>query len=138
MPSKKVRQILRFITPKNTILPPIVIQSALGQWVIDGTYYANDREMYLKVAKCTAFPFRMEITQKERDKGYLDGFYLRNKEEALVYIAAHELRHCFQAQHPTAKRMGKRKNKYSESDADIYAVRKLEEWRKKKNRLKGN
>ena len=130
----KVKQIIRFTLPKDTIIPKIIINEAKDPWVISGGYHPEetDAECYLKIAKYTNFPFLMQITKKEQKKGYLTGFWLRNKEEAFVYLSAHELKHCWQHQHPFEKRMGKRKHRYSESDADIYAVKKLHEWRKRK------
>jgi hypothetical protein len=135
IPRKTVEKIIRFVTPRNTKLPPIVIEPTHGKYIIDGVYYANDKELFLKVSKKKDFPMKMTVTPKEKRKGYLEGFILKDKKEALVYLAGHEIRHRWQAQYPNAKRMGRRKNKYSESDADIYAVQKLNEWRKRKKSL---
>lgn len=132
LPKTKIEKIICFVTPKGLKLPAIIIKPARGEWLIDGIYYANDHEILLKVAKYSDFPFKMTVSKKEKKKGYMDGFSLKNKQEALVYLLAHEIRHVWQAKHPTAKRMGRRKNKYSESDADIYAVNKLNQWRENK------
>lgn len=133
----KLRKIIRFVAPKGIKLPQIIIKDGNSK-AIDGGYHPNDEipaECCLKIAKYTEFPFLMEVSKKEKRKGYLSGFKLNNKEEALVYLLGHELRHCFQHQFPEAKRMGIRKNRYSESDADIYAVKKLYEWRKRKQKF---
>lgn len=134
----KLRQIIKFVAPKGIKLPQIIIQEAKNPWIIDGGYHPYDEtpaECYLKIAKYTNFPFEMEVTKKEKKKGYLGGFKLKNKEEALVYLLGHELRHCYQHQYPNTPRMGIRKHRYSESDADIYAIKKLYEWRKRKQKL---
>lgn len=140
LPDAKVRKIINFVAPRVIKIPQIVIKEAKesSPWVINGGYHPSEEvpaECYLKIAKYTEFPFLMEVSKKEKRKGYLDGFWLYNKEEALVYSLAHELRHCFQHQFPKAKRMGRRKHRYSESDADIYAVKKLYEWRKRKQKF---
>jgi hypothetical protein len=62
--------------------------------------------------------------------GYIPHIIL-SREEGLIHILAHELRHFWQANH-TGKR-GKiwgAKGHFSETDADAYAIRKTREWRK--------
>jgi len=64
--------------------------------------------------------------------GYIDSLTL-SREEALVHIAAHELRHLWQKNH-----IGKRgkvrgaRGRYSDTDADAYAIRKKKQWRRMK------
>jgi hypothetical protein len=61
--------------------------------------------------------------------GYIDCLVL-SREEALVHILAHELRHFWQKNHPG--RRGKvwgARGLYSDRDADAYAIRKMREWR---------
>jgi hypothetical protein len=55
----------------------------------------------------------------------------QTREEALVHVAGHGLRHLWQTTH-TGKR-GKvwgARGQYSDRDADAYAIRKTREWRK--------
>jgi hypothetical protein len=64
-------------------------------------------------------------------------YVLANRTEALVYLAAHELRHLWQAARLTDKRksaplpMGHgSKGKFSEVDTESFAIHMLREWRR--------
>lgn len=62
--------------------------------------------------------------------GYIDCLIL-TREEALVNIMSHELRHLWQSNHP--KKRGKvwgARGQYSDRDADYWAIRKMREWRR--------
>jgi hypothetical protein len=53
-----------------------------------------------------------------------------SREEVLVHIFAHELRHLWQKNHPGKRgKVWGAKGQYSERDADAYAIRKMREWR---------
>ena len=62
--------------------------------------------------------------------GYIDSLIL-SREEGLVHILAHELRHLWQKNHPKKRgRVWGARGQYSDRDADAYAIRKMREWRK--------
>ena len=63
--------------------------------------------------------------------GYLPVLLL-SKEEGLVYIVAHELRHLWQAKHPKGWRVWGARGRFSERDACAYGIRKVREWRRQK------
>lgn len=66
---------------------------------------------------------------EKRRGGYIDSLIL-SREEALVHLLAHELRHFWQTNH-----LGKRgkvwgaRGKSSEKDADAYAIKRTRAWR---------
>lgn len=62
-------------------------------------------------------------------KGYLGGVCY-NRAEALVYLLAHELRHLWHAKGKRGRRVWGARGKYSERDADAYAIGKLRHWRR--------
>jgi hypothetical protein len=66
---------------------------------------------------------------KKRKGGYIESLIL-TRDEALVYLLAHELRHFWQKNHhgKRGKIWGAR-GVYSEKDADAYAIRKQRAWR---------
>ncbi|MGA2800306.1 MAG: hypothetical protein ABSE71_03180 [Candidatus Micrarchaeaceae archaeon] len=67
------------------------------------------------------YPF--EITGV-KEKGYLR-YSVLNREELLVYLISHELRHLWQGRNNSSL------DDYgSQQDADVYAVKKVEAWRK--------
>ena len=53
-----------------------------------------------------------------------------NRIEALLTVAAHELRHLWQAKHPRGWRVWGSRGQYSERDADAYALRMLRAYRR--------
>lgn len=137
--TNKIKEIIRFVRPKNTTLPKIKIRSVTSFCFYGAYYYGNgtDERIYTSVGPYDKFPnfiTRSRISQKE---GYLSDFWLNSKEEALVYLLAHETRHCFQDQNPNAPRIGykNRHQKFSETDADTYALQKLKSWRKRKKNI---
>lgn len=66
-------------------------------------------------------------------KGYL-GVTVFSHEEAVVHLIAHELRHLWQAKVKTGRRVWGARGQFSERDADAYAVHKLREWRRRKEK----
>ncbi len=55
---------------------------------------------------------------------------VKNSEEMIVYLIAHELRHLFQAKAKNKRGYYKgSKGRYSEYDAEMYAIDMLEKWR---------
>jgi hypothetical protein len=62
--------------------------------------------------------------------GYISALFL-SREEALVHLIAHELRHHWHTNHPGKRgRVWGSRGKISDTDADAYAIRKTREWRK--------
>lgn len=136
----KLKSIISFVKPKNTIIPPIRVRRVKSV-VFYGAYYyptGKKRRIYASVGQHTNFPYFVEREASELRMGYLGNFWLKNQEEALVYLLAHELRHSFQEQNPKAERLGSkyRNRLFSETDCDTYAILQLERWRKKNERLK--
>lgn len=65
-------------------------------------------------------------------KGYLPSVEF-TREEAILHLVAHELRHLYQALHPTRQRdrvWGSR-GQFSERDADAYAISRTRHWRRR-------
>jgi len=61
------------------------------------------------------------------EEDYL-GVTVNNFEEGLIYLASHETRHVWQYYNPKETKMYGAKTLYSETDADAYAVMKIQEW----------
>ncbi|OGA72887.1 MAG: hypothetical protein A3G81_22525 [Betaproteobacteria bacterium RIFCSPLOWO2_12_FULL_65_14] len=64
----------------------------------------------------------------DRNGGYLP-MVIGSRMEALVVLIAHELRHLWQAKHTRGKVYGAR-GRFSERDADAYALRMLRRFRR--------
>jgi hypothetical protein len=66
----------------------------------------------------------------EKKRGYIRYIAL-DKDEHIVHVIAHELRHLWQSKVTEGHRVWGARGKFSERDADAYAIRKTREWRKK-------
>lgn len=119
---EKLEEYLAFVLPKDTPLPELVFKQAKGRWVT-GRFRPFNYRVTLMLKRGLAFPYR---TIKGR--GYI-GAELHSLEEGIVFVLAHELRHCWQCKHPGAKRAYKARGLYSERDADAFGIYKLNKWR---------
>jgi len=127
-----IREVLRFVRPPGISNFDVrVSNTARG---IAGTAYTkgssyHDRAcpfVVLRIGK-TGWPSGELPPHRP---GYRGVPSLANKVEALVFLAAHELRHLWQARGVRRGRAkGSRGSGMSEWDADTYAYEKLAEWR---------
>lgn len=102
----------------------------------EGNYFHKDNALLPSVTvriteKEILFPY-LQIPWR-KNKGYLPSLML-SREEALVHLLAHEIRHLWQKHHRTRRgKVWRSRGVYSERDADAYAIRKQREWRKLKS-----
>ena len=83
-----------------------------------------------------------DLKKRKNTGGYINCLLL-SREEAIILVMAHELRHLWQMDHRRRRtkegEAGERagvwgsRGQYSNRDADAYAIRKVREWRKKHN-----
>jgi hypothetical protein len=82
-----------------------------------------------------------DLKKRKNTGGYINCLLL-SREEAVILVMAHELRHLWQMNHYTRGSQGKEgrvwgsKGQYSNRDADAYAIRKIREWRRKHSTTK--
>jgi hypothetical protein len=62
-------------------------------------------------------------------RGYLPSIEFTN-EEILVHYLAHEFRHIWQGRVPRGRRVWGARGRFSERDADAYAIRMTRKWRR--------
>jgi hypothetical protein len=65
-------------------------------------------------------------------RGYLN-YLVLSVEEELIHSLAHEFRHMHQWYYASVKRSWGSRGRFSERDADAYAIRKVREWRRSHN-----
>ncbi len=125
---KTINKIVRFVRPKNIILPKITVKNSKS-WKFYGYYIPGQvKKIVVGVGRCNNFPSFIRRYKNTLKSGYLTDFWFKSKEEALVYLLAHELTHYLQhLEH---------KYNFSEKQADEYALKKLDQWRKKKKQCK--
>jgi len=69
-------------------------------------------------------------TTYKKGKGYIDHLLL-SREEAVILVTAHELRHLWHKKIAKGYRVWGARGQYSDRDADAYAIKKVREWRRK-------
>lgn len=99
---------------------------------MDGDAYSNGN-VRVCIAKNIEMPFIWNVNET-CGKGYVnDVIQIENAYELFLFLAAHELRHLWQWEQPKKAKMIRNLLKCTdETDADLYAIRKLSEYRKGK------
>lgn len=152
IPDEKIREIISFVKPNGVANFDVQVKNTSG--LFKGRAFISWNRILVKVSKDErAFPFYIdrtrytthfekiqengkeiynEVITKKQHGGYLN-MLLLSREEALVQVIAHELRHLWQKKH-----QGKRgkvwgaRGKFSERDADAYGIRMVRKWRRRK------
>lgn len=97
-----------------------------------GVAFVNERRILVRVpiraGRVYRRPYR--FAGSPGSKGY-QGHEVYSGEEAFVYILAHELRHLWQRRFPRARRVWGSRGRYSERDADCYALAAVRRWRRR-------
>lgn len=110
---------------RNGKCPPLVVINT-PKWY-DGDPGA--RRTKYKIASRAGNPRRELCRRRQSCRGYMPDEVWSNH-EALVNIIAHELRHLWQQKVTTGHRVWGARGKYSERDADAYAIRMTRSWRR--------
>jgi hypothetical protein len=133
VPTELAREVLRFVKPSGISKFDVMLKNSeyalVGRAYHAGSSYHATRSPFivLRIGPQNKYPYKLM-----GHGGYLDFGWLYNQTEGLVVLAAHELRHLWQAKHKRGYRVWGAKGQFSERDADAYAMRKLREWREQK------
>lgn len=133
IPDAIVREVINFVKPSSVTRFDVMVKRSSG--VYAGMSYAHgsgyhmtaDPFVTVRIGPDSKFPYN-DINKKG---AYLPVGWIYNRVEALVLVMAHELRHQWQSKCSRGRVWGA-KGKYSERDADAYAIKMLRAWRKKK------
>ena len=128
IPTEHLKTIIRFAKPCGVSKFRIEFRNGYHN-CMTGRAFIGQRRVLIRFSTNIKFPKKIEAYG-----GYLPHIYL-DQDEYLVSIVAHELRHLWQGKYwqRNKKRNGMvhgARGKYSERDADAYAIRKQREWRK--------
>lgn len=99
--------------------------TAFPMWTVDPGIADQDEED-LGLRRLAA-----EGSRRLRRRGYIRTL-LRSRQECLLYILAHELKHLKQRDSKSGWIWGSRGKRYSERDADAFAIRVVRAWRRRK------
>lgn len=134
IPNDTIRTVLRAVCPPGVTGYDVRVGTSRG--VLHGRAYAKGSSYHataapfvnLYIGRADQFPAPPCAPHRA---GYLPRPWLASQVEALVYLAAHELRHLWQARIPKGRRVFGARGQYSERDADAYAIRMLRQWRRR-------
>jgi hypothetical protein len=121
-------EVLRFVAPPGVGAYEAEVRAAFDRSPLHGRAYPSEWRVLLRIAPAAFFPYR---GHKPPRGGYLGCPPLMDRLEALVFIAAHELRHLWHARVPRGRRVWGARGQFSERDADAYALRMLRAWRRR-------
>lgn len=123
IPNDLIREIIRFVKPAGTNNIRVKIWKRFDSYSGRG----GSGEITIKIAERSKFKFPLV---RKAHSAYI-GFTTYTYEEVLVYLIAHELRHCWQTEHPKGCRYWGSKGQYSERDASCYGLHMIREWRRR-------
>lgn len=133
--SDLLREIIRFVCPPGVAGFDISFKNSARSW--RGRAYVEGCSCHCRPCMLVIIGCQKPQPPEARKicRWNLGGAYLEHEThsdtEALVDIVAHELRHLWQRKHPRGYRVWGAKGKYSERDADAYAIRMLRAWRRR-------
>lgn len=126
----KVLELIRFCEPEKVKDYIIIVGDcntdikANSQWNGEINNISDSSLPVITVQTNEKIDYPFEITGV-KEKGYL-WYKVSNREELIVYLISHELRHLWQAINHVEL-----DEHWSQRDADVYAKNKVDEWRKK-------
>lgn len=133
--TEQIRAIIEFVRPSGIANFDVMAKKSshafAGRAYYRGSGFHSSASPFvvLRIGGDSHFPYRLG-NENKRKGGYLDMGYIYNKTEAMVVLAAHELRHLWQDKVKKGRRVWGARGQYSERDADAYALGKLRAWRR--------
>jgi hypothetical protein len=126
LPLSLIRDVLMFAAPSGVSNYDCEITFYRGYGHLRGRAWPQRNRVLLRIARPQHFP----SLRVPPWKGYLGQPPLMDHVEALLFVAAHELRHLWQARIPRGYRVWGARGQYSERDADAYAWGRVRAWRR--------
>ena len=138
IPTEKIREIIRAVRPAGISNFDVRISNlganryvkgrngCRGRAYTQGSGYHDRASPFIVVSLSPAISWKPYI--QEPRGGYL-GHAWGTRVEAMLWVIAHELRHLWQAKHTRGKVYGS-KGRFSERDADAYALQMLRRYRR--------
>lgn len=138
IPTEQIRDLIRAVRPSGISNFDVRISNygvneykkgrngARGRAYTQGSSYHDRADPFIVVSLSPASTWKPYI--QAPSGGYL-GHAWGTRIEALLWVLAHELRHLWQAKHTRGKVYGS-KGRFSERDADAYALQMLRRYRR--------
>ena len=132
IPSDWVREIIRAVRPSGISNFDVRVSNCShkrgkGKAYTHGSSYHSTANPFIVVYVAKTDELARDLGEW-RKGGYLK-YAVGSRREVLIAILSHELRHLWQAKHTRGKVWGS-KGRYSERDADAYAIQMLRKYRR--------
>jgi len=136
IPNETIREVVRFTCPSGVSGYDVKVAQnhtsrLKGKAYPQGSGLHSTASPFINLYIGAASEFPAPPVEVRHRPGYLPMPYFATQLEALVYLAAHELRHLWQARVKRGRRVWGAKGQFSERDADAYALKTLRAWRRK-------
>lgn len=134
IPNATVREVIRFVRPSGVSGFDVMLKNSTDS-DLKGSAYTQGSGYHATAAPFVSLLVGAESRFPQKPQppvrsNYLPRPYLASRLDALVYLAAHELRHLWQAKVTHGYRVWGARGKFSERDADAYAIKMLRAWRR--------
>ena len=130
--TETVRKIVKFVRPSGISKFDVMVKNTAsgrgGRCYYKGSGYHATADPFITALVSKGATHYPTQTYTAEGKGYLP-IPIFSDVESLLIIIAHELRHLWQATHKGWRWYGSR-GKFSERDADCYALHMLRKWRR--------
>ena len=135
IPDALVREVLRFVKPSGVSGFDVRVgvgDGIKGKAYTRGSGYHDTAAPFIicYLGPDMAYP-TLPGPARSAGFGYLPRPHFANPVEAFVYLAAHELRHLWQANVPRGRRVWGSRGQFSERDACAYGIKMLRAWRRR-------
>lgn len=124
IPSEVIEAIAARVCPPGAARYTLRLRNRAGWLGVSGYAYRSG-----PVSLCIGEVEGSHTLNGRKGKGYLTGIALGSRAEAILFVLAHELRHRWQHAHRKPRVYGSR-GRYSERDADAYALGILRQYRR--------
>ena len=119
-----IKEVIRFVKPSDVSKFNVEVKHSNRGY--SATAFYHRPRIVIRIGDNT---YPCKFTKRE-GLGYLESFVF-SPTELLVKLIAHELRHLWQCKHPKGWRVWGARGRFSERDADAYAIHKVREWRRR-------
>jgi hypothetical protein len=146
VPDEQVREIVRIVRPSGIANFDVMVKNGRyyrgrAYWGGSGYHFTGSPFVVICIAAAQDHLSRRgwcgeqymvrvpKFPHLKRASGAYLPCIIHSREEYLAYLMAHELRHLWQSSHTRGKVWGAR-GKFSERDADAYAIRMMRKYRR--------
>jgi hypothetical protein len=131
IPNERIIEMILFVRPSGISNFEVRISNCVkgyrGKSYSKGSAYHSTANPFI-IARIPKTESMFPHYETHSKPGYINTLVL-SREEALVHLIAHELRHLWQSKHKGHRVWGS-KGKFSERDADAYAIKMTRKWRR--------